>query len=294
MARIRSIKPEFWTDPDVVALPMAARLFFIGCWNHADDYGVLKDDPSRLKLQILPGDDVDPYELVDMLVASNHLLRRVASDGTPVLVIRTFCDHQKIDKRSTGRWGHPDEFTIPTTPPAPQPSPTMSAESPPIPTIPDPGIGFGRERNGGEGRGVPPTPAEHVDVIPPPVPPAAAPLKGRLSEPRSFIEIIEPSGPVAIRREATAILDEANRLAPDARVTPSECRKLKPAIEEALAEGYVPAEIASAVASSPFRTPAGVMGELRKRKQPSTFREPRSVGDRGLTPAAEWLEMQQQ
>lgn len=31
MARIRSIKPEFWTDPEVVGMPMEARLFFIGC-----------------------------------------------------------------------------------------------------------------------------------------------------------------------------------------------------------------------------------------------------------------------
>lgn len=137
MARIRTIKPEFWTDPDIVGMPMDARLFFIGCWNHADDYGVLKDDPGRLRLQIMPADDIDAKGIVDELVARRHLLRMVAPDGTPVLVIRTFSVHQKIDKRAAGRYGKPEEFT---------PSHTDSDQSPPIPTDSTPGReGKGRE-----------------------------------------------------------------------------------------------------------------------------------------------------
>lgn len=138
MARIRSVKPEFWSDPDIVDLPMAARLFFIGTWNHADDFGVLKDEPARLKMQILPNDAVDPYELVEELVQSDLLQRKVASDGTNVLVIRTFCVHQKIDKRSEGRWGNPEDFTE-----AP-PIPTNPSESPRTPT--DPALGFRKGR----------------------------------------------------------------------------------------------------------------------------------------------------
>lgn len=42
MARIRTIKPEFWEDEDIGKLPIPCRLFFIGCWNFADDYGVIK------------------------------------------------------------------------------------------------------------------------------------------------------------------------------------------------------------------------------------------------------------
>jgi hypothetical protein len=131
MARIRSVKPEFWTDPDVVALSPLARLFFIGTWNHADDYGVLRDDPSRLKLQILPADEANAGELVDVLVDAGLLLRRVAPDGTNVLVIRTFCVHQKIDRRAVGRWGHPDDFTR---------NPADPHQSPPIPTGSTPGL----------------------------------------------------------------------------------------------------------------------------------------------------------
>lgn len=151
MARIRSVKPEFWSDPDIVDLPMAARLFFIGTWNHADDFGVLKDEPARLKMQILPADDVDPYELVEELVQSNLLTRRVAPDGTNVLVIRTFLVHQKIDKRSEGRWGNPEDFT------EPPPIPTNPSEAPRAPTNPAPGreLVLGGEGTGTEGTSTP-------------------------------------------------------------------------------------------------------------------------------------------
>ena len=172
MARIRSIKPEFWSDPQVVALPMAARLLFIGCWNHADDYGVLKDDPARLKLQILPGDDVDPVHLIDELVAANLVLRRVAPDGTSVLVIRTFCEHQRIDKRSTGRWGHPDDFT--RHPAESRESPTTPAQSPPDAT--DPHLGLSSSGYGTDGTStsvVPPEPSKALELVSPDVSPPA-------------------------------------------------------------------------------------------------------------------------
>lgn len=110
MARIRTLKPSTWTDPELVSLPFEARLFFIGTWTFADDYGVLKDEPERLKLEIMPADPVDAGAIVDQLVDARLLLRRIAPDGTRVLVIRTFCVHQKIDTRKKGRWGHPDEF----------------------------------------------------------------------------------------------------------------------------------------------------------------------------------------
>lgn len=147
MARIRTIKPEFWTDPDVVACSMAARLFFIGCWNHADDYGVLKDEPDRIRLQVMPADEVDACAIVDELVERRLLVRMDTPDGTPVLVVRTFLIHQKIDRRSVGRYGDPSTF--------------IPAESRPIPPSPT----SGREGRGGEWRGKVDTPPADASVV---------------------------------------------------------------------------------------------------------------------------------
>ena len=43
--RIRTIKPDFWTDAKVSKLTYLARLLFIGLWNVADDEGRFKSDP---------------------------------------------------------------------------------------------------------------------------------------------------------------------------------------------------------------------------------------------------------
>lgn len=161
MARIRTIKPDFWSDPEVVACSPLARLLWIGTWNHADDYGVLKDEPEKLKLQILPSDPCDPHALVAELVDRGRLLRKVAPDGTKVLVIRTFCVHQKIDRRAVGRWGHPDQFSDPQggphDPSGSRRPATNPADSPPIPPSPQPNATVpnhtnGTERTGTEGK----------------------------------------------------------------------------------------------------------------------------------------------
>ena len=41
MARIRTIKPQFWDDLKIGRLSRDARLLYIGLWNFADDLGVV-------------------------------------------------------------------------------------------------------------------------------------------------------------------------------------------------------------------------------------------------------------
>lgn len=98
MARIRTIKPEFWTDEKIVLLPYEARLLFIGIWNFADDYGFFWDEPTRIKMQVLPNDDVDVETLLDMLVSAD-LLNVYVSDNNEKRAYRVkhFEDHQKVD-----------------------------------------------------------------------------------------------------------------------------------------------------------------------------------------------------
>lgn len=154
MTRIRTVKPELWADSAFVACSPLARLLWIGIWNHADDYGVVKADAAQLRRQILPDDIVDGQALIDELVAQRLLLSMQAKDGTHVLVVRTWERHQKVDKRSPGKYGMPSSFTDRTAaPPAP-------AISPPIP--PNPALG--REGKGVEGKGAFLAPAEAVAV----------------------------------------------------------------------------------------------------------------------------------
>jgi hypothetical protein len=100
MPRIRTIKPEFWTDPVMVQLDPLARLFYIGTWNFAMcDQGHIEDDPFRLKLQILPAENCDVESLINTLVKVGRLTR-LEVDGDKYLHVRKLAEHQKVD----GRW----------------------------------------------------------------------------------------------------------------------------------------------------------------------------------------------
>lgn len=104
MARMRTVKPEFWTDSRMVALPMEARLFFIGLWNFADDAGLLEDDPLAIKMQVFPGDDIDILPLIEGLISKGRIHRATATDGTRLLVIRRFVRHQNPNRPTPSRW----------------------------------------------------------------------------------------------------------------------------------------------------------------------------------------------
>jgi hypothetical protein len=55
MARARNIKPGFFANPELVELPFATRLLFIGLWTVADRAGRLEDGGERF-IQILAFD----------------------------------------------------------------------------------------------------------------------------------------------------------------------------------------------------------------------------------------------
>ena len=110
MARIRTVKPELWTDPEFVELSLSARLLFIASLNFASDYGVLPDKPRQLKMQCLPADDVDVVALIEELVSAHFYIRDTAPNGDKVLLIRTFTTHQKVNRKHPGRWGDPEKW----------------------------------------------------------------------------------------------------------------------------------------------------------------------------------------
>lgn len=148
MARIRTIKPDFWTDPVMVGLPPLARLLYIGTWNFAIcDQGHLEDDPFRLKLQILPAENCDVDYLIDMLVEAGRLVR-LEVDGKPYLHVKRLADHQKVD----GRWAPRCPVCKAQTPPKLPQTPASSGETHRAsPKLTEPHPSKGKEGKGKEG-----------------------------------------------------------------------------------------------------------------------------------------------
>lgn len=114
MARIRTIKPEFWVDESIVELSFPARLLFIGLWNFADDEGRLVYSPKKIKMQIFPADSVDISALIGE-IEGESLITIYVVDSKEYMQINSFAKHQKIDKRANSKLPSP-----PVTPNPPE------------------------------------------------------------------------------------------------------------------------------------------------------------------------------
>jgi hypothetical protein len=99
MARIRSIKPEFWTSEQVAECSPNARLLFIGMWNFCDDQGIHPASVKTLKMQIFPGDGFSLSDIENMVIELMHqkLLFFYQAEGKGYWFV-TGWNHQKIDK----------------------------------------------------------------------------------------------------------------------------------------------------------------------------------------------------
>lgn len=155
LARIRTIKPEFWVDDVMVELPYETRLLFIGLWNFVDDEGYIEDKPKRIKMQIFPADDVLIEDSLNDLVRSGRL-HAFDSEQGPILQIANWGRHQKINRPT------PTRFSGIT------PKNGRGSVSTHVP-VTEHSRGKGKERKGKEGKGkdltpLPPTGGELVSL----------------------------------------------------------------------------------------------------------------------------------
>lgn len=97
MARIRTIKPEFFTSEDVVALTPFARLLYIALWCEADKEGRMVWKPKTFKMRYFPADELVIDDLCEELLKSSLVVRY----GDGFAHIPTFTAHQHINPRET-------------------------------------------------------------------------------------------------------------------------------------------------------------------------------------------------
>jgi len=118
MARIRTIKPEFFTSEDVSALPMRARLTWIGLWTHCDDHGRTKDTVKLIKAAVWPLDQVTLQHIeedLQLLSAAGRIVR-YAVDGNTYLAVVNWHRHQNINRMSRPKHPGPPTATAPSDP----------------------------------------------------------------------------------------------------------------------------------------------------------------------------------
>lgn len=106
MARIRTIKPEFFLSPTIGDLSYRCRLTFIGLWTYVDDEGRARLEPRVIAGQLWPlDDDVNGPEVLDDILTLNvvGLVRIYTVDVTRYLAVTGWSEHQRINRKTPSR-----------------------------------------------------------------------------------------------------------------------------------------------------------------------------------------------
>lgn len=134
MARIRSIKPEFFTSHTLAKVALPARMTFIGLWSHCDDHGRCLDDERLIKASVWPLDDkATPMKVrqwVDELEAVGLIVFYQGERGERLLAVTNWTEHQRVPHPGPSRF-----------PPPPLMKPPESFMSPPESLSPEQGTG---------------------------------------------------------------------------------------------------------------------------------------------------------
>lgn len=98
MPRIRTLKPEFWTDEKLAALPPVVRLVFLGLISLADDFGRVHDNVKAIDAALFCDTDDTASESLQTLERLGRIRRGLARNGKPILEIVNWAKHQRVDK----------------------------------------------------------------------------------------------------------------------------------------------------------------------------------------------------
>jgi hypothetical protein len=145
MARVRMLKPSFFTHTRLGKRSPLARLVFQSLWCLADRKGRLKDDPEFIKINAIPHDDANVDELLDDLATMRE------EDEEPFIVRYRIGRFRFIQIVNFARHQNPHPKEPPSMIPAPpgeEPRPDVESHgqdmtgpviSAPSPSDPDPG-----------------------------------------------------------------------------------------------------------------------------------------------------------
>lgn len=101
LARIRSVKPEFWEDQELAEhVSRDARLLYIGLWNLADEHGRLRGAPVFIHGRVFPYEPdltvADTAELVEELARAGKVVKYRAAGGD-YLFLPNLDKHQRLE-----------------------------------------------------------------------------------------------------------------------------------------------------------------------------------------------------
>jgi len=105
MARIRTIKPEFWRDELLAGISAEAALLAIGLLNHCDDEGYFNANPKLVESDVFPLRSLskNTTELLRELSVIGYIEMFSGSDAKTYGKVVNFEKHQVINKKTSSK-----------------------------------------------------------------------------------------------------------------------------------------------------------------------------------------------
>lgn len=100
MGRIRTIKPEFWTDERLSELPEATHILAAALLNYADDEGYFNANTKLVAAACCPlrEPSVSVHDSLNSLARVGYLSLLSGKDGRTYGVIVNFAKHQRVNR----------------------------------------------------------------------------------------------------------------------------------------------------------------------------------------------------
>jgi len=157
MARIRTIKPEFWQDDDLAEVSEAAMLVAAGLLNHSDDEGFFKSNPKLIKSVVFPlrEPSVSIHDILIELSNIEYISLYIGIDGKKYGHVIGFTKHQKINRPTPSKIKDLIDFTESSL--SPHEVLTAGKERK--------GTGKGKEQGTGKGKELMPSKLDDIEKI---------------------------------------------------------------------------------------------------------------------------------
>lgn len=135
MARMRTVKPEFFRSATIGKLRRDTRLLFIGMWTEADDHGRGLGEPRHLAGSLFPFDrDLTERKVMACLqeLVDARLIALYEVNGSIYYAVSGW-HHQKVNRPGDPRYPAPPSGTLfdaeHSVNPAPEPHPKFTEAS---------------------------------------------------------------------------------------------------------------------------------------------------------------------
>lgn len=105
MARIRTIKPKFWSNEELSALPEATHLLAAALLNYADDEGYFNANPKLVQAECSPlrEPSVSTHDSLITLARIGYIKLGTGADSKRYGVLPTFSEHQRINRKTDSK-----------------------------------------------------------------------------------------------------------------------------------------------------------------------------------------------